>query len=285
MNLNYTVSIKKNTNKLISSSNDKFIGIGVGTLIKLDNDPILYTPINRESLLYIKEFKTQNSKIIYIEDDVDINLQKNDIIKISYKEYEAKFITNIVDSGSGYFPQDNVNARNGILSIDISNGHGQSTIFEIEEIDSDNKVNKIIIKEPGKYIEPPQNPIEVYGKRGENLKLDVKYMELSNRSFIERIVEDIYISEGKTYIVLNYSIPPNLKEGKISCEKNILVLSQNYTGETRKNISYQIFTHFTPNIRLPLLVKDSLSLETVVNKALLIIDEELGKIKKKMEIN
>lgn len=282
INLQYTLSVEKNTNKLISSSKDKFLGIVAGNLIKIDNDPVIHTIIGRDSFLYIKDFTIQDSKIIIIDEEINTLLQKEDVLKFSYKEYEAKFISKIINSGQNYIPNEIVSTKGGKLSIDIYSSSSQPTILEITQLGENRCVTSIEINNPGKYIESPQNPIEVYSKTGEQLLLEIKYMETSNRTIIERTIKDIHISNGKTYITLDYSIPPNVTNGKISCEKNILLLSSNYAGETKRNIKYEVFVHFTPNIKLPLLVKNSLSSEAILNKALLLIDEEIGKIKQKI---
>lgn len=284
MNNKFTVSILKNTNRIISSSDDKFIGIGKDSLIKLENESILHTVANKESFFYIQDFKVQSSKIIYIEEDSSINLQKGDILKISYKEYEAKFVINILNEGSAYEEGDEVNAKDGILSIDISTGGGHPTIFNISQSSISGNVKQIGIKDSGRYIIPPNNPVYTYSKRGDGLELEVKYLELSNRSILEREITDIYFSEGKTFIMLNYSLPPNLSCGKLSVEKHALILSEFYTGNTSKNINYQIFRDFTPNLKLPLLVKNSLSPEAIFNRALFILDKEIKLIKDKLNL-
>ncbi len=260
MNYKYTVSIKKDTNRIISSSEDKFAGINDGSLIKIENDPTLYTVLGKESSFYLKSFIAQDSKIITIDEDTGINLQNNDTIRITF------------------------NTKGGVLSFDISIGSGQPTTLEVTEVNDAGGVEQLGILEAGKYITHPIAPIATYGNRGDGLLLDIKYLELGNRSFLERTITDIYFQEGKTYLVLDYSLPLNLTSGKLSCEKNVLLLSNNYTGDTKRNISYETFSHFTPNIRLPMLLKNSMSSEVVFNKACLIIDEQIGIIKKHLGI-
>ncbi len=284
MNYNYTISIKNNSNKIIGSSTDKFSGISSGSLIKLENNPSLYTVLNKESFFYIRDFKSSDSKIIEIDDFTDINLQKNDTLRITFKEYEAKFLVNIVNKGTGYVVGSKVRVVGGVLSFDMSIGAGDPSIFEITEVDGENKVESVGMVSPGKYISPPISPSETSCERGDGLILDIKYAELGNRSFLERTIIDIYFKDNKTYIVLDYSLPLNLTCGKISCEKNTLILSSNYTGETQRNLSYETFSNFTPNIKLPMLLKNSMSQDAVFNKACLILDEEIGKIKKHLGI-
>jgi hypothetical protein len=285
MNIKFTVSAEKNNNKIISSSEDKFAGVVKGSLIKIENDSILHTVQSKESFFYIKDFLVQNSKIIVIEDDTKINLQSGDSLKITYKEYESKFIIDVLNGGVGYNVGDIITVKDGVVNIDISSGLSNPTTLEVIEVNMDGAIQKLGIKESGRYITPPSNPIKTYSKNGNNCEIELKYLELSNRAFIEKEIDNIYFSNGQTFIVLNSSLPLNLKNGKLSVEKAIVTLSENYNGETRKNLSYEIFRDFTPNLRIPLLVRGSLSHETVYNKGCLILDAEIQKIKDKLGIS
>ena len=284
MNLKYTISIKKDTNRIISSSDDKFSGISSGSLLKIDGEPSLYTVSGKESYFYIKNFIVKDSNIIEIDDDIETNLQVGDTIKITYKEYEAKFVVDIINKGIGYHTDDIVSVKGGTSSFDVSIGNCQPTTLGIVETNDDGGVEKINISNPGKYTLIPPSPIEIYSKTGNGLLLEIKYLELGNRSFLERSITNINILNNKTYITLDYSLPLNLESGKLNCDKNCLILSSNYIGDTIKNVRYELFTHFTPNLRIPLLLKNSMSTETVYNKGCLIIDEEIGKIKKHLGI-
>ena len=285
MNLKFTVSAKHNTNELISSSDDKFAGITNGSLIKIENDPILHTVQDKKPTFYINEFNLDSGKVLTINDDVGVYLQKSDCIKMTYKEYEARFIMEIKNGGFGYVIGDTFPVIGGTLDINISTGAIDQTILEVVETDENGAATKLNIKHLGRYLVPPEQPVKVLPKRGGGLEVDIKYLELSNRSILERTIENIYLSEGKTFIVLDYSLPANLKTGKISVEKNILILTENYTGETARNLGYQIFRDFTPNLRMPLMLKNSMSPDIIHNKALLILDKEIGEIKKKLGIS
>ena len=283
MNLKYTISIENNSNKILSSSEDKFTGIGEGCLLKIQNDQFLYTVKSKDSFFYIKDFTSKDSKILTVEGDTNINLQKGDSLSISYKEYEAKFIIDIANEGLGYFPKDEIGIKNGNFSIDPFIGTAQPTLLEVVDIKSNGAVSSLNIKNPGKYLVPPENPVKTFSKRGDNLELNIKYFELPNRSVIQRTIIDIYLSEGVTYIVLDYALPLNLSFGKFSVLKNVIYLHENFNGKTAKNLSYEIFRDFTPNFKLPLMVNGCLSPETVYNKALLILDKELSELKSRIK--
>ena len=283
-NIQFTVSIQNNSNKIIGSSEEKFSGIGKGNLIKIGNEGILYTIVNKEKFSYIKSFNLYDAKTILIEEDIGINLQKGDSINISYKEYELMMIYDIVNKGINYNVENELKVNGGILNIDIANGHFNSTILKVNEIDNNGGIEKIEIIEKGKYIIPPTNPVSFISDNGSGAQIELKYKECDNRTVIERTIQDINIKDNKTYIYLNYSLPPNIKNGKIYVEKHVLILDSNYLGSTESNIGYELFRNFTPHLKMPLLLKNSLSPDVILNKALLIIDEELHKIKNKIGI-
>ncbi len=283
-NIQFTVSIQNNSNKIIGSSEEKFSGIGKGNLIKIGNEGILYTIADKEKFSYIKSFNVVDTKTILIEENIGINLQKGDSINISYKEYELMMIYEIINKGVGYNVGDELKTIGGVLNIDITNGHFNCTILKINEINNDGGIEKVEIIEKGKYILPPINPISFNSDNGSNGQIELKYKECDNRTVIERTIQDINIKDNKTYLYLNYSLPPNIKNGKIYVEKHVLVLDSNYLGSTENNISYELFRNFTPHLRMPLLLKNSLSPDVILNKALIMIDEELHQIKNKIGI-
>lgn len=284
INYKYTVSLESGSNKVISSSEDKFTGIANGTLIKFNNDINLHTVTGKDSFFLIKDFIAQNSKTLILDGDCRGNIQKMDSIQISFKEYESVLLLDIIDKGINYHNDDLLFVSGGTTSVDIFSPINNSTVLNVIETDLSGGITKLNIKNSGKYLYMPENPVKVYGGKGENLIVELKYNEILNRSIITRTITDIYFSENKTFIIIDYSLPPNLKSGKFSIQKNILHLSTPYTGETGSNISYQIYKDFTPNIKLPLMVKGCISPEVVYNRACMILDAELTKIKDYLKI-
>jgi hypothetical protein len=279
MNIKYTISIENNTNKAVSSSEDKFTGVNNGSLIKIDGDPILHMVQKRDSFFYLKDFKTDGGKIVSVDGDVGVFLQKGDSVRLVYKEYEAKLVINIIEKGRGYLINDKPFSKGGILAMDIASGMVQRTCFKIKKLTPEGGIDEIEILEPGKYILPPDEKCELNSVYGSGAILQVKYLEISAHSSLSRTIDNLYFSDDKTFIVFDYSLPPNLNSGQISVEKNALYLTENYLGETKRNLKYEIFRDFTPNFKIPLMLKNSLSPEIVYNKSCSIIDRELQLIK------
>lgn len=280
-NLQYTVSIKNNSNKVVSSSEEKFIGIRQNSLIKIGNDNNLYTIKEKNNYFLIKNFSVFNAKTIVIEDDVS-DIQLEDVLQISYKEYELTSIFDIVDGGTNYNTNEPPAIEGGICDMDIISGTTNPSILDIKETDGNGKILVVGIKNKGKYIEPPQNPVYIISNNGSGAKFDLRYDECSDRTILERTVTNINKKDGKTYLSLNYSLPLNLKQGKFSVEKHYLILSTNYSGEDIINGEYKIFQDYTPSSNIPLMTNNSLSQVVIFNRAMQIIDSEIKSIKDKL---
>lgn len=277
-NPQFTISVQENSNKIIGSSEEKFAGIRPGSLIKIGEDDILYTVLNRENSFFIKNFTIKDPKTIIIDDNIGINLQIGDNVSITFKEYELLAVFDIIDGGENYINEEEINVIGGDLNIDIVNGITNPAILKISEIDSDGKIKSIGIKNKGKYLNPPDNPVEVSSPDGKNAKFELKFQECSIRNILERQIVNISLKENKSIIILNYSLPLKLTQGKLSVEKNHLILDRNYQGKTKTNLKYQIFKDFTPYLNLGLISKNSLSSEVLLNKDLFAIDAKFKEI-------
>ncbi len=193
-------------------------------------------------------------------------------------------IEEILDKGINYHIGEELQIIGGTLNIDISSGIVLPTILQVNEIDSNGGILQLNIKQKGKYIISPKNPIKTKSLYGTNCEIKLQYKESDNRKIVERMIRNITVRDKKTYIDLDYALPPNIKDGKLYVEKSILFLNSLYLGPTEKNINYEIYRNFTPNCRFPLMTKNNLSPDIVINNALLKLDEEIGKIKRKLGI-
>lgn len=280
----FTISVEENSNKIIGSSEEKFIGIRPGSLIKVNNEQTLYTILNKESSFYIKSFNLLDPKTLIIDDNIGVNLQIGDNIQISYKEYEAILVLDILSGGQGYNKDSELKIRGGDLSIDISNGIGDNSILKATEVDGLGAIKQVGIKNKGRYLTPPKNPVEVYSDNGLGATFELKYNECNNRNILERNIVNINFKENETLITVNYSLPLNLKQGKLSVEKNYLILESQYLGKTQSNTSYQIFRDFTPNFNLSLMSNNSLSPAPIYNRSMQILDSKIQELEDKIKV-
>ena len=281
-NLQFTLSVQNNSPKIIGSSEETFHGIRNNSLIKIGDNDELYTIKNRERFFFIKPFILQDSRTLIVNEDIGQNLQIGDSIKITYKEYELNTIVDIINSGSEFFKEENltIEDENAQLSMDISSGMGFPTILTVSQVNETGGISQLGVIEKGKYLVHPKNPIKI-----KDATIELNYSEINNRALTERTVASINIKDNQTYLMLDYSLPPNLKEGKLSVEKSILVLDRPYNGPTQNNLSYKIFHDFTPHLNIPLMAKNTLSPDILYNRGMMILDQKIKELENKLNKN
>ena len=275
-----TLSILKDTNKLITSSEDNLSCIRSGSFIKLGNDSVIYTIAKTNKISFTSDFDVQTPTKLLINDNTNIKLQKNDVIKISYKEYELDHVSDIKDCGKLYVLNDEVTIRGGESVIDIQTGLENQTKLLVNGTNENGGITELKLKNNGKYIIFPPNPCELFGGHGENCLLNLNYKISNSSTETERKIQDINILEDKTYITLNYPVFDKLINGTIFVEKWEILLSSNYVGESKVNVNYEIFKDFTPNLHLPLLVKNSQSIDLIFNKVVNMLENEIMQLKR-----
>lgn len=274
----FSASILKNTNRLVCCSNDNLGAISKGSYLKIGNDDILYQTLNSKKFFLTKDFEVINNRTIKINSNTEINLQKEDNIKIIFDEYKLGAILNINKSGRLYREGDILTVKGGELSINISSGIGSPTKLKVEEVGEFNSILKLSKESEGKYIIPPQGKLETYGGNGEGLEIELEYKILDTRNIQERVIKNIEFKDDETFITLDYSLPLGIKKGNLSIEKWEVFLASNYCSENKFYVDCSIYRDFTPHINLPLINKNSTTFDMLVNKAFFTIDEKVRKL-------
>lgn len=278
----HSISVQSKSNKILSSTQDGFGGIKPGSYVKIGNSDLLYSILSSKNIFYSKNFEVIDGRKIKINNNTEIYLQKDDLIKIIYDEYKLSNVLKIVNPGRFYKEGDVLNICGGILSVDIQSGSGQVSQLIVDEINESGQIKRLSLKTPGKYIEFPKGQIEVYGGLGTNCVLELNYTLVEERNILEKVIKNIEFKDNETYLTLDYSLPLGLKKGGLSLEKWEITLSENYQFNTQLNVSYQIFKDFTPHLELPLLVKNSASTDLIVNKALHKLDAKIKELEDKI---
>ena len=273
--LGYSINLIKDSNRVISCSEIDFQKIRPGSYIKIGN--ITYQIIDRKPLFYIKDFEVVAPNAIKLKDNAGNFLLKEDVLDISYKEYELGSLLSIVDGGCKYKKGDIIYLLGGVPTIDNSNTQ-QITSFEVNSVDENGKLLSVGLISRGKYVSVPNNVSEVYGSNGHGAKLECFYTIIDSRRMIERSIINILRSGSDATVFLNYTLPSGLKEGKLSVNKYELILNNNYTGASLYDSKYEISQDFTINYQMPLLMKGSTSPESVFNLTMQILDTKLREI-------
>ena len=277
-NFGYTLSILNNTNRAVSHSECDWRALREGSLCIIDKDNVFYTVAKSESFLYKKPFELVSPNRINIKENVSINLQETDTVKISYKEYELLTLISINNGGKDYKIGQKVSISGGIPSINIQDNSPKESIFLITQVSPNGEIEKLELTEKGQYIIPPDKLSGVKSNNGEGAILDIEYKTTELDKEIERTVTKIENNNLESFITFNYSLPTGIKYGVLSCKKYQFYLSSNYVGNSKFGVNYQILRDATPNFNLPLLVKNSVSSELIINEALKIIDSKMKEL-------
>ena len=79
-------SVRKNSNRIISTSYSDWSAIRDGTFVKFDNDFGFYTVTRTEKRVFLKDFIVVESNILQINEDCGVNVCEGDSLNISFKE-------------------------------------------------------------------------------------------------------------------------------------------------------------------------------------------------------
>lgn len=279
------ISILNGTNRAISSSEDDWSILSGGEYIKIGGDSnVFYEILDVKSFFYIKDFEVgNNNSEIIIKGNTGIDLLKGDTLDISYKEKELSHIIEIVSAGFGYKVGDILTIIGGDVSKNTRDNTTTETLFEVKQVNESGGVVSINCIKNGKYINMENGIFNVSSSNGKECRLKLEYKLLTDRQIISREITHIQQDTQNTRVLLNYPLFSGIKEGKISCQKWELFLTNNYNGDTKIETGYNVFRDFTPNLNIPLIAKNSPSQEILYKKAMEIIDFEVQEIKNRLD--
>lgn len=274
------LSILKDSNKAIFSTDSDLQTLRNGTYLRINNDNLFYTICNKAEILYNRDFKTETVKKIVISDDTKSNIGINDEIFISYKEYELLTLMGIMKGGINYKIGDIITVYGGICSLNLENSTIQPTQFKVEEIEGNGSITSVSLLEKGKYVTIPNLKNEIIGGSGSGAELELQYKELEWKTLI-RTVDIIAKNFATTSLYINYPLPNGVTEGRISIKKWSVTLTGNYIGESKFDVDFQFCKDFTSELNLPLMAKGSLCPELIYNQAMNILDIRISDLEKR----
>lgn len=277
----HLVSVIKGTNRVIGSSESSWSKIPAGSYFRVDKDDIFYTVAKTAQIFYIKEFEVVNEKRLKVSKDVAANLIAGDVLTLTYKEQELHMLLEIRSAGLDYKIGDIIYINGGKPSFNLNNNLPETTQFTIEEIDQAGGIKQLGLLNRGKYLESPQSPSELIGGAGTQGMVDFTFREYPTRATVNKTVTNIVFEKDYSLVDLDYPLPVGVKAGKLSVEKWEMTLKENYAGETRLNVNYQVARNFTPFIDLPVMSKGQFNNEMIFNAAMKILDQEIQKLKEK----
>jgi len=280
-NFGYNINVDKNSNVVIGHSEVDHSSVRINSLINIGGDSHFYTVGAIEELNFIIDFIVEGATLI-IDGNYENYFLLDDVLTISYKEYELLTILNIKNKGSNYKTGDTLSLDGGIMSKSVFDNTTQPTILKIEEIDSSGGINKLSIINKGSYLNFPEKNNMLKGGSGSGANILIESNLNPNRRMIERQVASSKNSGPNTIIGLGYKLPPEIKEGKLSVNKYKIILTSNYVGETKRNAQYHIIRDYSPLLNLPLVIKGSNKLEESYNFSILKLEKKIKELEDKI---
>jgi hypothetical protein len=272
------VSVKNKSNIIYGHSAIDFNFLRQGSMIKIAGDYNFYTISNVEKSHLSKQFRRLDGSNIELDGNYSDALIPTDEIKIYVKEYEVLNF-NIINYGLGYQVGDLLYVEGGIKSINDFDNTSQETIFKVDSVGAKGSIHSLSIVNGGLYVHPPES--KVYGGSGSGLELSINYIS-NTQKILERSVSQVSVQNNKTVILLDIPIPDYVISGSLSVEKNKLILTAPFLGETNNQCQYEIIRDYTPNFKFPLILKNSANFEEIYNETIKRIDIELANMKSQL---
>lgn len=278
-----TVSVKQNTNRLISSTEADWSHLREGTFVMIGHDRAIYHVGKPEEIMYIKDFeKDIDDYKIRVKGGTEINLMQDDSIKISSKEYELMTVYSIESAGKNFKAGDIVEAESGVAAENKVDGIKQRAALKVTSVNSVGGVVMFDIISRGKYIKPPEK-ISVFSRTGKEITVNAEWREREERKIDEREIAFVEHRDNDTVLHLRYPLPKGVTKGKFSAQKWVAWLTTNYASGTKFQESYEVIRDFTPRLNLPLPPTNHSNPEIIYAKALARLDEHIGKLIDRVE--
>lgn len=283
--VDYYASVKTGTNSVKGLSENDWETVREGSHLKFLEDNIHYMVGSKKKYFYIKPFTNVDGKTILIENENGIDFMRNDTISITHKDYEIIDINEIVDSGSGYSVGDVVQINKFSPSIEVASNTYNYAELRINSVNDDGGVTSISVEDKGSFIDKisDSQEIELLGGNGENCKIKVFGNLKEQRTTIERNIVSVERGNGNCKINLNYSIPKEIKNGKVSVNKWELLLSSPYQGQDKIEKICNITRDFTKNFNLPLMSYNSSNQDVAHNESVAKLDSLIKELQNRLD--
>ncbi len=277
-----TASAARDSNLVIGGSDVDWSIIRPGSYFRFSTDDHFYTIAKTSRIFFVRDFDVLAPNKITIKSDIGSTIQINDVLKLSYKEYELLTLFGIENGGMGYKVGDTVYIEEGSVVRELSSGLLLRAGFTVEAVDEEGKITGLSLVSKGRYLESPGEICNLSGGNGKGVAVNAEFRLLDERQIVERTVVTIDANRMTGNMWLDYPLPAGLKIGKLSVEKWQLHLTSPYLSETKISAGYEIARDFTPHLGLPLMVRGTLSAELTFNQSMAILDERVRRLEDKI---
>jgi len=277
------ISVEENSNVIYSEGLNSWQFIRPGSLLQVDNDVNFYQINRSETEDYELAFTRVNDKILVKNPVTELN--ENDVIFISVKEYEFFSLTSIVDAGNGYKQNEELQIEGGSPCVDVSTNTVQKTTFKIMEVNDNGAIIKIKPIFKGKYLSNKNiQTYDLIGGSGSGAKISAEFEMIGQKSEIEKSIAKIERTSSLCFVTFTNPLPEAVSEGYLKFSKSKIILSSNYIGKSKKLVKYSILKDFTPNYSMPLMSVDSTTPEIIFNNSIILIDKKIAELEKTVRI-
>jgi hypothetical protein len=280
-----TASIDKNTNVVYSTTEGRWGLIPEGSLIRMADDHGFYTINSTQEVFYIEKFSKNDKTSIVVNKNVGYNILPGDIATLSSKQWKLSTVS-VTKGGQGFKKGDVISIEGGRPSVNSHDGKINQAILTVKHVTKKKgEVLEVNISDQGNYlIKPKLNYSADFGV-GEGLGIKLTFEESPERHLVEMSVNRVARNSTDSIIYFDSLVPTSMEYGKVATKKHQAHLASEYFGKSKYVDSYEIVNSFTPYLKMPLLARNSLSPETFYNRSLIILDERIKNLEKKLNIN
>ena len=279
-----TASIEKDSNVVYSTTQGKWGLIPDGSLIKFSDDHGFYIIYFVKEVFYIEKFRKLGKTSVEIFQNVGLNMLPGDAATLSAKQHKLVRVT-VLDGGKGFKEGDVIAVDGGRASVNSSDGTVHHSVLRIKEVTKKGSVLELDISKQGNYLLLPDSTYSANFGLGTGLKIKLFFEESQERHLVEMIINRVTRNTTEYFIYFDSLLPTTMENGKIATKKYHAHLTSEYFGKRKYVSTYEIINSFTPYLKMPLLARNSLSPETFFNRSLIILDEKIKNLEKKLNVH
>lgn len=270
----FNASVLKDTNRVVSATEEDWSFIRSNTIFKWRNDNLFYKTVQTNEIKVVREFNVLSSNLLKIAGKIGVELQVGDSLEIEFDQFTIKNLA-IITGGKNYKKGQHIILDNLQATTNIRSFQRNFPVIEVKQV-SDGIITELGIVNGGRlFVQPAQS---------------IKYSDLeffcesekTNASTVSHTIKQITPKDKDTEIVLDYPLIDAIQNGRFSAKKWELFL-HSPALQDRFNEPYEISRDFTPNYQIPFIAKNSLQPVPYVNEALLQIDGILKDLQRQVD--
>ena len=275
-------SIKKGTDQLFVGGTRKILTKN-GSTILIGGNQVPYQIETSETINLKRKFTRVENNSISLKGNFLYKIAPNDEPQISFEEYEAETIIDFEQKNNcKYEIGEKIYAQGGVPSSSKTNLTGEYTELVVKKVDERGKILNLSINSPGKYIYPPENPVQVMNSQGEVIEVNFDFTESISATILQKTVNKVIYKDGETLINFSYSLPPKVDSGDISLKKQIVYLNKGFTFGSLENAICEINFDVSPLLKIPMIPSEVVQANAMYNQGIKILEEKILELEKRI---